>query len=98
MTWRTSQPVSFRAAEAECSRLREENANLRRLLAEHNILIPPAEPPMRPFVKPLEASFLDERQERARKRIVLFRSLFRGIGKMSTRADGRTQADGQDTR
>src|SRR5215469_11468100 len=78
MTWRTSQPVSFRAAEAECSRLREENANLRRLLAEHHILIPPAQPPMRPFVKPMEASSLDERQERARKRIVLFRSLFRG--------------------
>jgi len=78
MSWRTSQPVSFESAEAECSRLREENARLRRLLAEHNILIPPAEPPMRRFVKPTEASSLDERQERARKRIALFRSLFRG--------------------
>ena len=78
MTWRTSQPVSFESAEAECSRLREENARLRRLLAEHNILIPPSEPPMRPFVKPMEALSLDERQERARKRIALFRSLFRG--------------------
>ena len=78
MTWRTSQPVSFDSAEAECSRLREENARLRRLLAEHNILIPRAEPPMRPFVKPMEASPLEERQERARKRIALFRSLFRG--------------------
>src|SRR5215469_3887120 len=78
MTWRTCQPVSFEFAEAECSRLREENARLRRILAEHNILIPPAEPPMRPFVKPIEASSLDERQERARKRIALFRSLFRG--------------------
>jgi hypothetical protein len=75
MTWRTSQPVSLEPAEAECSRLREENARLRRLLAEHNILIPPSEPPMRPFVT---ASSLDERQERARKRIALFRSLFRG--------------------
>jgi hypothetical protein len=78
MTWRTCQPVSFEFAEAECSRLREENARLRRILAEHNILIPPAEPPMRPFVQPIEASSLDERQERARKRIALFRSLFRG--------------------
>lgn len=78
MAWRTSQPVSFESAEAECSRLREENARLRRLLSEHNILIPPAEPPMRPFVKPMEASSWDERQERARKRIALFRSLFRG--------------------
>src|SRR5215467_5352670 len=78
MTWRNSQPVSFESAEAECSRLREENARLRRLLAEHNILIPPAESPMRPFVKAMEALSLDERQERARKRIALFRSLFRG--------------------
>ena len=78
MTWRTSQPASFESAEAECSRLREENARLRRLLAEHNIQIPPPEPPILPFVKPIEASSLDERQERARKRIALFRSLFRG--------------------
>src|SRR5262249_1811018 len=78
MTWRTSQPVSFKSAEAECSRLREENAHLRRLLTEHNILIPPVEPPVRSFVTPMEASSLDERQERARKRIALFRSLFRG--------------------
>jgi hypothetical protein len=78
MIWRTSQPVLLQSAEAECSRLREENAHLRRLLAEHNILIPPAEPPMRPFVKPMEVSPLDEREERARKRIVLFRNLFRG--------------------
>ena len=78
MIWRTSQPVSLQSAEAECSRLREENAHLRRLLAQHNILIPPAEPPMRPFVKPMEVSPLDEREERARKRIALFRNLFRG--------------------
>jgi hypothetical protein len=78
MTWRTSQQVSFRSAEAECSRLREENARLRHLLAEHSILIPPAEPPMRPFGRPMEVSSLDEKQERARKRIALFRSLFRG--------------------
>lgn len=78
MIWRTSQPVSLQSAEAECSRLRDENAHLRRLLAEHNILIPPPEPPMRPFVKPMEVSPLDEREERARKRIALFRNLFRG--------------------
>ena len=94
MTWRTCQPVSFEFAEAECSRLREENARLRRLLAENNILIPPAEPPMRPFVKPIEASCLDERQERARKRIALFRSLFRGREDVYARrwenSDGRS--------
>ena len=56
----------------------QENAHLRRLLAEHNVLIPPVEPPMRSVVKPMEASSLDERQELARKRIALFRVLFRG--------------------
>src|SRR5215470_11224452 len=80
MTWRTSQPVSFECTEAECSRLREENARLRRILAEHNILIPSAQPPLRPIVTPTETSSLDERQERARKKIALFRSLFRGRG------------------
>jgi superfamily II DNA or RNA helicase len=33
---------------------------------------------MRPFGKPMEVSPLDEREERARKRIALFRNLFRG--------------------
>lgn len=37
-----SQPVRFDSADAECTRLREENARLRQLLTEHNIPIPPA--------------------------------------------------------
>src|SRR5262249_13060581 len=77
LTWRISQPVAFESAEAECSRLREENARLRRILAEHNIQIPPPEPPIRPFVKPMDASSFDERQERAIKRPALFRSPLR---------------------
>jgi len=59
-------------------RLREENARLRQLLTEHNIPIPPTEPAMQSWVKPVEVLPLEERQERARKRIALFRSLFRG--------------------
>jgi len=59
-------------------RLREENARLRQLLTEHNIPIPPTEPAMQSWVKPVEVLPLVGRQERARKRIALFRSLFRG--------------------
>jgi superfamily II DNA or RNA helicase len=73
-----SQPVSFESADAECSRLREENARLRQLLTEHNIPIPPTAPAAQPCAQPLAVLPPDERQERARKRIALFRSLFRG--------------------
>ena len=73
-----SQPVPFESTDAECMRLREENARLRQLLTEHNIPIPPTEPAMQSWVKPVEVLPLEERQERARKRIALFRSLFRG--------------------
>jgi hypothetical protein len=73
-----SQPVPIESTDAECMRLREENARLRQLLTEHNIPIPPTEPAMQSCVKPVEVLSLEERQERARKRIALFRSLFRG--------------------
>ena len=73
-----SQPVPIESTDAECMRLREENARLRQLLTEHNIPIPPTEPAMQSCVKPVEVVSLEERQERARKRIALFRSLFRG--------------------
>ena len=49
-----SQPVPIESTDAECMRLREENARLRQLLAEHNIPIPPTEPAMQPCVKPIE--------------------------------------------
>src|SRR5262249_57446805 len=77
MIGKVSQPVPFDGAEAECRRLREENARLRRLLAEHNILVPPSEATMRPAAKPIEVLSSEARAERARKRITLFRSLFR---------------------
>jgi superfamily II DNA or RNA helicase len=73
-----SQPVSFESADAECSRLREENARLRQLLTEHNIPIPPTAPAAQPYAQPLAVLPPDGRQERARKRIALFRRLFRG--------------------
>src|SRR5690348_854265 len=78
MIWTTSQPLSFESTEAVCTRLREENARLRQLLTEHNIPIPPIEPADQPCAKPIAALSSDERQERAKKRIALFRSLFRG--------------------
>jgi len=78
MISRESQPVPFEVTDGECRRLREENARLRQLLAEHNIPVPPTETAMRPCVKPIEVLSSDERQERARRRIALFRSLFRG--------------------
>ena len=71
-----AQPVPFEPVDAECRRLREENARLRKLLTEHNIQIPPAEPARPPAVKTVLP--LEDRKERARKRIALFQSLFRG--------------------
>jgi len=71
-----SQPVPLESDDTECERLREENARLRQLLAEHNIPIPATEPASPPAIKPVLS--LEDRKERARKRIALFRSLFRG--------------------
>jgi superfamily II DNA or RNA helicase len=89
-----SQPVLFESTDAECKRLREENARLRQLLTEHNIPIPPAEPAMRSCLKPIDVLSSDERQERARKRVALFRSLFRGREDVYARrwesSDGRS--------
>lgn len=70
------QSVPFESADAERRRLREENARLRHLLAEHNIPIPPNQPASTPAVKSI--SPLEDRKERAKKRVALFRSLFRG--------------------
>jgi superfamily II DNA or RNA helicase len=71
-----TQLVPFETADAECTRLREGNVRLRQLLAEHHILIPPNQP-----VNPGAAKSvlpLEDRKERARRRIALFRSLFLG--------------------
>jgi hypothetical protein len=73
-----SQPVPAESVDAECRRLREENARLRQILAKHNISISLVEPADRPRIKSPEALSPKERKERAQKRIALFRSFFRG--------------------
>jgi len=73
-----AQPLPFESADAECTWLREENARLRQLLTEHNIQIPPAQLASRLSVKAVEVLSPEDRKGRARKRITLFQSLFRG--------------------
>ncbi len=72
------QPVPTESANAECRRLREENARLRQILAKHNISISLVEPADRPRIKSAEVLSPEDRKERAQKRIALFRTLFRG--------------------
>jgi len=71
-----AQPVLSESADAECTWLKAENARLRQLLAKHNIQVPPAHPAIQPSVKAVEVLSPDERKERARKRIALFRRPF----------------------
>ena len=68
----------FEPPEQENIRLREENARLRRLLAVHSIPIPQLAPENPPPTKAVETPPPVDKEERARKRIVLFRNLFRG--------------------
>jgi superfamily II DNA or RNA helicase len=78
MAGRSSVSASFERRDEENQRLRQENAWLRHLLAVHGIPIPqsaledtiPTEAP--------EPAPAETKAERARKRIALFRSLFRG--------------------
>jgi hypothetical protein len=77
MTENGSESLPFEPPEQENIRLREENARLRRLLAVHSISIPQL-PPANPVITPVEPTRLVNKEERARKRIALFRSLFRG--------------------
>ena len=69
--------LRLESPEEENKRLREENARLRRLLAAHSIAIPQLEPASPP-AKTIEAAPPVDKEERARRRIALFRSLFRG--------------------
>ena len=73
-----SDSLPFEPPEQENVRLREENARLRRLLAVHSVPIPqlPAERPLP--TKTVEPPPPVDKEERARQRIALFRSLFRG--------------------
>jgi hypothetical protein len=77
MTENDSGSLPFESPEQENARLREENTRLRRLLAVHGIAIPQLTPANPPPAKTAEMAPVD-REERARMRIALFRSLFRG--------------------
>jgi hypothetical protein len=93
MTDNCSESLSFEPPEQENTRLREENARLRRLLTVHGIPIPQLAPENPSPPKAVEAASPMDKEERARKRIALFRSLFRGRDDVYARrwenADGR---------
>jgi hypothetical protein len=72
-----SETLPFEPPEQENIRLREENARLRRLLAAHSIPIPQLAPE-KPPTEAAETAVPVDKEERARRRIALFRSLFRG--------------------
>ncbi len=78
MTENGSDSLPFEPPEQENVRLREENARLRRLLSVHSIPIPQLAPELPPPTKHVETIRPLAKQERAKQRIVLFRSLFRG--------------------
>jgi hypothetical protein len=78
MTENGPDSLPFEAPKQENIRLREENARLRRLLAVHSIPIPQLAPENPALTKPVEMASPVDREERARQRITLFRTLFRG--------------------
>ncbi len=79
MASRSSEGVSFERRDQENQRLREENVRLRRLLAAHGIAIPEPSSDDTLLAQAREPVRAETREERARKRIALFRSLFRGM-------------------
>src|ERR1700730_15999130 len=78
MTENGSESLPFEPPEQENIRLREENARLRRLLGVHCIPIPQPSPENPPLTITFETAAPVDKEERARKRIALFRSLFCG--------------------
>src|SRR5712691_11311256 len=78
MTGNGSGSLPFESPEQENIRLQEENARLRRLLAVHGIPIPQLAPENPPPTNTVETAAPVAKEERAKKRIALFRSLFRG--------------------
>jgi superfamily II DNA or RNA helicase len=78
MTENGSESLPFEPPEQENIRLREENARLRRLLAAHSIPIPQLAPEKALRAKAVGLAPPVDKEERARRRIALFRSLFRG--------------------
>jgi hypothetical protein len=78
MTENGSDSLPFESPEQENIRLREENARLRRILEVHSIPIPHLSLDSLPPTATVELEAPVDKQERARKRIALFRNLFRG--------------------
>ena len=78
MTGNCSGSLPFESPEQETIRLLEENARLRRLLAVHSIAIPQLAPENPTPTKTVDMAPPVDKEERARRRIALFRSLFRG--------------------
>jgi superfamily II DNA or RNA helicase len=94
MTENGSGSLPFESPEQENTRLRAENARLRRLLAVHGIPIPQVALENPPPTRIIETAPPVDKEERARKRIALFRSLFRGredaYARRWERADGQS--------
>lgn len=78
MASRSSASASFEYCGEENQRLREENARLRRLLDIHGIPIPQSSSGDALPIQTPEPVAVESKEDRARKRIALFRSLFRG--------------------
>src|SRR6202034_1580731 len=94
MASRSSNPVSCEQHAKVNQRLREENARLRLLLAANGIPIPQFTPDDARSVPTITPAAVENKEERARKRIALFRSLFRGREDVYARrwenSDGRS--------
>ncbi|HEV2486284.1 MAG TPA: DEAD/DEAH box helicase family protein [Terracidiphilus sp.] len=78
MSSRNPESESFERRDAENQRLREENLRLRRLLTAHGIAVPLSASEDDRLTQPQEPAAAETKEERARKRIALFRGLFRG--------------------
>ena len=93
MTGRASESVPFESRDEDNQRLREENARLRRLLAAHGIPVPTPHKDVSTVQTSLAVQ-AESKEERARKRIALFRNLFRGREDIYARrwenSDGRS--------
>ena len=72
------ESTSFAHRDEENERLREENAKLRRLLAAHGIPVPEHTGNHVGPLQTIASTTSESKEERARKRIAMFRSLFRG--------------------
>jgi hypothetical protein len=96
MTEYDPDSLPFESSEQESARLREENACLRRLLSTHGIAIPQWTPATIPSPDKVAESMKVDREERARKRIALFRSQEaapRDGGRAGLSSRGRNEGD-----